>query len=67
VSSQATTRERQSVRLRRLRATDGQFRGDRSDPDEREPGAEEDTLRRTGDVVKAETMQEVRKECEGFA
>ena len=42
-SSQATTHERQSVRLDLLRATDAWLRIDRSDPDEREPGVEEDT------------------------
>ena len=46
VSSQATTHERQSVRRRRLRATVVGFTKIVRTTNEREPGAEEDTLAR---------------------
>jgi hypothetical protein len=46
VSSQATTHERQSVRRRRLRATDACFTKIMRTTNEREPGAEDDKLAR---------------------
>ena len=46
MSSQATTHERQSVRRRRLRATDACFTKIVRTTNEREPGAEEDTIAR---------------------